>query len=276
VTKDEAEAMFLRHLAAIERLTANACRQSRIAGDEIDDLTSHVKLALIQGDYAIIRKFQGRSSFTTFLTTVIRRLISQHEIKEWGRWRPSAKAKRLGQLAMTVERLLTREGWSIPEVAHEVARRHPGCATGDILEIAHQLPQPHGRPQQMSISDLLHTVIDADDCFGISSRPSVKTPAEERAGGPEAQILMVIRELVAAERGSKLPGSERYVENELRCKLIVDRPAADLLKQPLHPTSHWMIFLTHLPNQTHGHSYPMGASEATLFLDDVRKHMPGA
>jgi RNA polymerase sigma factor (sigma-70 family) len=163
VTKDEAEAIFLRHLAAIERLTANACRQSRIAGDEIDDLTSHVKLALIQGDYAIIRKFQGRSSFTTFLTTVIRRLISQYQIKERGRWRPSAKAKRLGQLAMTVERLLTREGWSISEVAREVARRHPGCATGDILEIAHQLPQRHGRPQQVSISDHLHTVIDADD-----------------------------------------------------------------------------------------------------------------
>lgn len=163
VTRDKAESIFLLHVAAIERLTACACRRSRMAGDEIDDLKSHVKLALIQGDYAIIRKFEGRSSFTTFLTTVIRRLISQHRIKERGRWRPSAKAKRLGQLAIEAERSLTREGQTVHEAAQLLAGQYPGRLSSEILELINQLPQRRVRPRHVPAPDAARAGIQPDD-----------------------------------------------------------------------------------------------------------------
>jgi RNA polymerase sigma factor for flagellar operon FliA len=42
-------------------------------GVEADDFASHPKLKLIEDDYAILRKFQGRSSLRTYLTVVIER-----------------------------------------------------------------------------------------------------------------------------------------------------------------------------------------------------------
>jgi hypothetical protein len=53
-------------------------------------------LKLIENDYRILRSFEGLASLGTYLTTVIARLFLDFQIHEWGRWRPSAAATRLG------------------------------------------------------------------------------------------------------------------------------------------------------------------------------------
>lgn len=55
------EAMFLSQLDLIERVTAFVCARNHLMGAEVDDFASHVKLKLVEGDYAILGKFQGRS-----------------------------------------------------------------------------------------------------------------------------------------------------------------------------------------------------------------------
>jgi len=45
---------------------------------------------------ALLAKFEGRSSLRTFLTVVIQRLFLDHRISAWGKWRPSAEARRGG------------------------------------------------------------------------------------------------------------------------------------------------------------------------------------
>jgi RNA polymerase sigma factor (sigma-70 family) len=52
---------------------------------------------------------------TTFLTVVITHLFSDHRIKLWGKWRPSAEAKRRGQTAVLLEAAVYRDGQSFEQ-----------------------------------------------------------------------------------------------------------------------------------------------------------------
>ena len=66
-----AEQLFLEQLPVIERAISFVCRRHNLRGADADDFASTVKLKLIDHDYAVIRSFQGRSSFATFITIVI-------------------------------------------------------------------------------------------------------------------------------------------------------------------------------------------------------------
>lgn len=159
----EAEELFIRHIDAIERIAVFMCRRYRLAEADIDDFIGFVKLELIERDYEIIRKFQGRSSFTTYLTTVIHRLLSQHRAQQWGRWRPTAEARRLGEKAMTLERLMTRDGFSFREAVGLLTTGCMPLATEAELEaIYFRLPHRTPRPQQLS-GDLPHDAVASDD-----------------------------------------------------------------------------------------------------------------
>lgn len=89
--------------------------------DEAEDFVSWAQIKILENDYARLRKFQGRSKLSTFLTTVLQRLFLDYRNAKWGKWRPSAAAKRLGRPAILLERLVGRDGLSEAE-AIEMAR----------------------------------------------------------------------------------------------------------------------------------------------------------
>ena len=95
-----------------------------LPGSEADDFGSHVKLKLIEDDYAILRKFEGRSNLRTYLTVVIQRLFLDYRIKAWGKWRPSAEAKRSGPVAILLERLTQRDGYGLEEAVELMKTNH--------------------------------------------------------------------------------------------------------------------------------------------------------
>ena len=68
------EERFLANVAAIERIAAFYCRRMHMSEADTEDFIGYTKLELIERDDEIIGKFEGRSSFTTYLTTVIHRL----------------------------------------------------------------------------------------------------------------------------------------------------------------------------------------------------------
>src|SRR6516164_4999589 len=74
------EAAFLSQLDLIERVTAHICQRNRLNTAEADDFASHVKLKVVEHDYAILGKFEGRSSLQTYLTVVIQRLFLDYRI----------------------------------------------------------------------------------------------------------------------------------------------------------------------------------------------------
>jgi RNA polymerase sigma factor for flagellar operon FliA len=161
-----AEELFLANVTTIDRIATFICRRHHV--DDAEEFSSQVKLSLIEHNYEIIRKFEGRSSFPTYLTTVMHRLFYQYRVKEWGKWRPSAEAKRLGDAAITLEKLMTRDGCSFSEAA----RRMNDRSLTELEAIHLRLPPRQPRPVLVSdegVSELASSTT-ADDTLEIRAR----------------------------------------------------------------------------------------------------------
>lgn len=111
------EATFLQHLGLIDRIAAALARRQGLSGDEAADLASWIKLKLVENDYAAFRKFRGESCINTYLTVVVAMLARDYRVHRFGRWRPSAAARRKGNLAVRLEALIHRQGYHLRQAA---------------------------------------------------------------------------------------------------------------------------------------------------------------
>ena len=140
------ENLFLSQLPLIERIVGLVSRRNHLSHAEAEEFSSVVKLRLIDDDYAIIRKFEGNSRFSTYLATVINRVFAQYRIDMWGKWRPSAEAKRLGPAAVTLERLISRDGYTFDEAVRILTvRDRPPYTVAQLESIYLQLPNRERR-----------------------------------------------------------------------------------------------------------------------------------
>src|SRR3954466_2259533 len=117
--------LFEANLGTIERVISIVCWRARLFGPDAEDFASEAKLALIENDYAVLAKYEGRSSLDTFLTVVIQRLLADSRTKAKGRWHASTEASRLGPAAVLVETLILRDGRSLDEAMPHIQATHP-------------------------------------------------------------------------------------------------------------------------------------------------------
>jgi len=193
----EAETLFIEHLDVIDRVTSYVCRRNHVDGAEAEDFTGHVKCKLIEGNYSVIRKFEGRSSFSTYLTTVIQRMFFQYRVTLWGKWRPSAEAKRLGDKGITLERLLTRDGYSLGEATQILTTGRPDLFTRAEIDALYKRLPPR-MPRPVLVSDL-----NAPDVASIAAQPEDQVLSRERQAavrGAVAALDRLIKELPAEEQ----------------------------------------------------------------------------
>jgi RNA polymerase sigma factor for flagellar operon FliA len=118
MNRAELEALFLEHLATVDRIVAALARRHALTPDAADEFASWAKLQIIEDDYAVLGKFRGESSLTTYLTVVFAMLYRDYRVRELGRWRPSAAARRGGAIAIRLETLTRRDGLSLTQAAH--------------------------------------------------------------------------------------------------------------------------------------------------------------
>jgi RNA polymerase sigma factor for flagellar operon FliA len=135
------EEWFVSLLPVLDRIISFEVRRHHGSADTHEEFRSQVHLRLIENDYAILRKFEGRSTIQTFLTTVVVNQFKDYLNRELGKWRPSAVAKRLGPAAVQLERCLIRDGLSFDEACNALATKH-GITSGreELEEFAAKLP----------------------------------------------------------------------------------------------------------------------------------------
>ena len=144
--------LLVAELAAIERIIAFVAHRRHLRSDDAEEFASFVKMKLVDNDYAILRKFEGRSSLRTFLTVVIQRLFVDYGSAKWGRWRSSAEAKRAGRVGVVLEELLWRDGYSLDEACEILSTNHQISVDRQELErIAASLP---ARPKKRFETDV--------------------------------------------------------------------------------------------------------------------------
>src|SRR5436189_5087274 len=105
-----AEHTFLEHLPTIERIASSVARRYHLSADEGGEFVQVVSVRLLDDDYALIRKFEGRSKLSTYLTIVMLLLFEQWLTELRRKCRPSADSRRVGHQAIRCERRMTRGG----------------------------------------------------------------------------------------------------------------------------------------------------------------------
>lgn len=100
---------YSEHADTIEGVLAHVRRRHLLTPDAAEEFSSWARLRVLEDDHAILRKFRGQSTLRTYLTTVLLHLFLDWRNAQWGRWRPSATARRAGPLAIELERLVLRD-----------------------------------------------------------------------------------------------------------------------------------------------------------------------
>ena len=164
--REEAEQLFLENLDLIEGIIRFASRRAAMSENDAEDFGSYVKVRLIDDDYAALRKFAGRCSFGTYISVVIQRILLDYRILLWGKWHSSAEAKRLGGVAITLEKAIHRDGRSVVEALPFCKKIDPLVTLTDLESLAARLPKrtPRMRPVPLDdAQDELHVTSDSID-----------------------------------------------------------------------------------------------------------------
>lgn len=137
--------LFLSNLSSIEATASYLCRKHGLSREETQDFISSLKVKLIEDDYAILRKYRESGSFRTYLKVVTQNFFNDSLSHIWGKWRPSAEARRLGPIAIELEKLRTRDGLTFDEAFEILKTRHEESLSRE--ELAHlQARLPHRLP----------------------------------------------------------------------------------------------------------------------------------
>jgi RNA polymerase sigma factor (sigma-70 family) len=182
----DARELLVSNLPLIERVVSFTCRRQRLDPDDAEDFGGVVRLKLIENDYAVLRKFEGRSSFATFITVVIQRLLLDYRIHAWGKWHASAEAKRLGETAVELEKLLNRDGRSVEEATTLMSTRDPALSRETVQSIAARLPQRAPKRRMVPL--------DEAGAVSVTSEPVVDSDRRRTS----EQVSTVVRGFIDA------------------------------------------------------------------------------
>jgi RNA polymerase sigma factor (sigma-70 family) len=191
----DAEALFRQHLTVIGQIAESVCRRNGVTQHDAEDFASDIRLRLCEDDYAVIRKFQGKSSFTTYLTVVINKRFLDHRRHIWGKWTPSSLARRLGVVAMLLETLVYRDNHPFDAACQILEQKH-GFTTDrrELREILAQLPRRSSR--RFEGEDGLNTVPSAD----AADSDFLGAERDEQLATAEASVRRALQELPDEDR----------------------------------------------------------------------------
>ena len=158
------EAQFVEQLPVIERAVASFGRRYGMSADEIADLSSSIKLRIVEDQYAVFRKFRHESSIATYLTVVVTMFAREYRVQQRGRWRPSAEAQRRGPVAIGLETMVHQKGLTLTEAGAMMRSRGDTTMSDRQLgELLRELPRRSPlRPAQVG-EEALRSEVSTDD-----------------------------------------------------------------------------------------------------------------
>lgn len=140
------ERLIVANLQLVDSVVRTIARRHWLSADETDELAGAIRLKLVENNYEVLRKFEGRCQLRTYLTTVVQRHFLDERNARWGKWRPSAQARRLGPIATSLDQLLTRDHLPFEEAVHAITLRYgTGVSREELHAIMLQLPTRSSR-----------------------------------------------------------------------------------------------------------------------------------
>lgn len=138
---DELRTVVEELLPELDRIIGWVGRRHCLDRDARDELRSRVHLRLLDDEQRVLRRFSGGCRLSTYLGCVVQNVARDYRTERWGRWRHSAAAERAGVVAVQLETLRDRDGFSLDETI-EILRANRGVRLGrqEVAELAARLP----------------------------------------------------------------------------------------------------------------------------------------
>lgn len=188
------EQLISQHRPHIERVLRDIARKYHLASAELDEFRALVDHALERNDYELLRAFDSRSKWETYLTTVVTRLFFGFQADLWGQWRPSQAAQRLGPTATLLEELMVRDSLPLGRAI-------------DMMRTTHRVDLPRHRIEQLARDLGLSTALAPGD--GATGYGDAETTAEDPA------IQVALRDAMALiQPEDRLLLAMRYVDRQ--------------------------------------------------------------
>lgn len=158
---ESGEKLFKEAQDAIESALRFVAFRRRLTPTDFQELRSFVLLKLIENDYRRLRKHKAEGSLTAYLSVVVHRLYLDFQVSRWGKWHASAEARRRGDVAVELERLVYRDGFDVGEAVEQLAMRED-CdrSREELLLLAYALPVRH-RARLVAEEQLYSVATDA-------------------------------------------------------------------------------------------------------------------
>jgi RNA polymerase sigma factor (sigma-70 family) len=150
---------------------------------------------LVEDDSRVLASWEGRSAFPTFLTVVLVNLMRDYRTHIWGKWRPTAAARRKGREAVLLEQLCFRDGLPLDEAFERMRTEHGVTLSRAELErMAGSLTRRMER-RRVSEEELLRIPVDGQ----VESRIE---DAERSRTEEQLRVLLtpLLRSLSAEDR----------------------------------------------------------------------------
>jgi RNA polymerase sigma factor (sigma-70 family) len=187
---------FTQHLPLIQRAIRHVSQRAKLTADQRTEFTSVALLKLIENDYAVLRAFRGQCALQTYLVAVVRRCLLDLRIKQWGRWRASQAARKMGSAATALEQLIARDGLTAREAVTMLAQQRErwGLSTHEAWQLHEALPCRLQRPRSVELnSDWAATAAGPDAALDAAA-------LRNEAGRVRQALASALESLSAADR----------------------------------------------------------------------------
>jgi RNA polymerase sigma factor (sigma-70 family) len=131
------EQLILRQRPHITQVVRDLARRHHLAPAEIEEFAATVMQSLERNEFELLRAFDGRSTWETYLTLVVTREFFLFQGELWGQWRPTAAARRLGPAGVLLEELVTRDQLPVSEAI-------------ELMRTVHRVDLPRYRMSEMA------------------------------------------------------------------------------------------------------------------------------
>jgi RNA polymerase sigma factor (sigma-70 family) len=188
-------ALLEEHFVLVRKRLDRLGRNSGLPEHEADEFQSWALFKLVDNEYRILASWEEISSFSTYLTVVLVNLLRDYRIHVWGKWRPSAAARRQGPEAVLLERLRFRDRLPLEEAIDQVRALPDSSLSREELErIAYSLPERSGR-----------IMVGEEELLRIAVDGSVEKRIKEFEEAPlvarlHEKLLALLRALPAKDR----------------------------------------------------------------------------
>lgn len=133
--------LFIDHMEAIDRTIDRVAQRAGWFAADADEFRSWVHFKLLEDECRILRRYEGRSSVRTYITVVVTNLMRDFRNARFGKWRPSRHSRRLGTLAVRLDRLVNRDSLTVDQAVRSIASRSDCEASeSELRALAVQVP----------------------------------------------------------------------------------------------------------------------------------------